>query len=114
MRVESALRRQKKSREEQGVAIFFLRVSDPYAPPAVKGSSIPGVVDIAKSTGGQAFFSEAMAVKEGVVPLISAIHRQWALDLVPAQAPDQKLHSLTIKSSQKDLQLSVPAHVFLP
>ncbi|MGA2459708.1 MAG: hypothetical protein ABSF85_19255 [Terriglobales bacterium] len=37
-----------------------------------------------------------------------------ALSFVPAQPLDPKLHSLDIKTSQKDIRISAPAHIFVP
>jgi hypothetical protein len=50
---------------------------------------------------------------KGVPYALSAIDDQWALRFVPAQPPDQKMHSLQIKSGQKDLDISAPAHFSL-
>ncbi|HET6205933.1 MAG TPA: hypothetical protein VFD98_03935, partial [Terracidiphilus sp.] len=60
---------------------------------------------------GEAVYDKGL--EDGVISLLYAIRRQWTLVLTPVQTPDQKLHSLTIKTSQKDLLLSVPIHVFV-
>ena len=62
-------------------------------------------------TGGLAFRPKKL--EEGVPLLLGAIHRQWVLDVVPPQVPDQKLHTLSIKSSEKNVQISTPAQIFL-
>jgi len=60
-------------------------------------------------TGGQAFISKNLV--QGTAALVDAINGQWALSLLPSQAPDQKLHSLTVKISKKDAHLSAPAKI---
>ena len=52
-------------------------------------------------------------LSDGVNTLLHAIQEQWVLDILPHQARDQKLHSLTIKSSEKDVQLSAPVQILL-
>jgi VWFA-related protein len=96
--------------EEQGVAIFSLATSSlETASSARRGTEI--LMEASQSTGGRAI--HAGKLEKGVQPLLAAIRQQWALGLVPSQTPDQKLHSLSIKSTQKDVQLSFPAHVLL-
>jgi hypothetical protein len=105
----------------QGIVIFSLatevsqRLSDPYAASKWTGAGPPPGVrnlrEISQTTGGEAVYDKEL--EDGVVSLLNAIRRQWALVLRPVQPPDQKLHSLIIKTSQKDLLLSVPAHVFV-
>jgi hypothetical protein len=51
---------------------------------------------------------------DGVAPLIAAIQGQSVLSIVPSQAADQKLHSLAVKTTEKDLSVSVQAHILLP
>lgn len=70
------------------------------------------VVGLVKSTGGETLTPAKL--DKGVAPLLDAVHRQWVLDLIPAKHSDQKWHSLAFKTVQKDLQLSVPAHLFIP
>jgi hypothetical protein len=103
----------KKIAEGQGVPIFFLATKlDLDAPTPAPGLGPGAFLDFIKSTGGLTFVPEKLV--EGVAPLLNAVHHQWALTLAPTQPLDQKLHSLTIKTTQKDLQLSVPAKIFLP
>ena len=67
--------------------------------------------EVSQDTGGR-----AITVKnptDGVVPLLKDIESQWALSFVPAQSLDQKFHSLGIKTSQKELRISAPAHIFV-
>ena len=62
-------------------------------------------------TGGQSF--RPKRVEEGVPLLLEAIHKQWVLGVVPPQVHDQKLHTLSIKSSEKNVQISAPAQILL-
>ena len=65
--------------------------------------------EVSQVTGGR-----AIGVKnptDGVAPLLAAIEEQWALRFVPAEPLDQKLHSLGIKTSEKDVRISAPAHI---
>jgi Ca-activated chloride channel homolog len=94
--------------ENEGIAVFSL----------VPGSASPGpraeqfLKEVSRNTGGRVIFSKNLA--EGVAPLLTAIEEQWALSFVAFKSPDQKLHSLAVKSSQKDLQVSAPTHILLP
>lgn len=67
--------------------------------------------EIGHKTGGQAI--DVRNLTDGVLPLLASIDSQWAVSLVPAQSPDQKLHSLNVWSSQKDILISAPTHIFL-
>lgn len=67
--------------------------------------------EVSQDTAGR-----AISVKnptDRVVPLLKDIENQWALSFVPAQSLDQRFHSLGIKTSQKDIQISAPAHIFV-
>ncbi len=95
----------------EGVAIFCLqtgtsemgRIEGRYARLHLELASL--------ETGGQNFRPER--VEDGVALLLNAIHKQWILGVVPHQVPDQKLHSLSIKSSEKNVQISAPMQVSL-
>jgi hypothetical protein len=50
----------------------------------------------------------------GAGPLIDAVNKQWAAELIPALTPDQKLHSFAVKDAQKGVSLVSPARIFLP
>jgi hypothetical protein len=39
---------------------------------------------------------------------------QWQLSFMPAQEGDRRLHTLEVKSSQKEIRVSAPVGVFLP
>jgi VWFA-related protein len=93
--------------EKEGVAVFSLITESSLAGP--HGEHF--MKEVSQITGGR-----AISVKkptDGVASLLAAIENQWTLTFVPAQSPDQKLHSLVIKSSQKDIRISAPAHVLL-
>jgi hypothetical protein len=62
-------------------------------------------------TGGQSF--RPKRVEEGVSLLLDAIHKQWVLGVVPSQVHDQKMHDLSVKSSEKNVQISAPGRIFL-
>jgi VWFA-related protein len=89
--------------EKKGVAIFSL------ATPTLSGERI--LSEISNSTGGKAIFDKNL--EEGIAPLLTAIHNQWVLSLVPQQAPDQKLHSLTVKTTQRGVSLIAPEKILL-
>jgi|SRR5579871_885945 len=93
--------------EKEGVAVFSLITESSLAGP--QGEHF--MKEVSQDTGGR-----AIGVKipmDGVAPLLTAIEDQWALSFVPAQSLDQKLHSLGIKTSQKDVRISAPAHIFV-
>jgi VWFA-related protein len=93
--------------EKEGVAVFSLITESSLAGPT--GEHF--MKEISQDTGGR-----AIGVKnptDGVAPLLTAIENQWALSFVPAQSLDQKFHSLGIKTSQKDIRISAPAHIFV-
>jgi hypothetical protein len=52
-------------------------------------------------------------VEDGVPLLLEAIHKQWVLCVVPSQVHDQKMHDLSVKSSEKNVQISAPARILL-
>jgi VWFA-related protein len=62
-------------------------------------------------TGGQSFHPKSL--EEGVPLLLDAIHKQWVLSVTSSQVPDQKLHAFSIKSSEKDVQVSAPDQIYL-
>jgi VWFA-related protein len=68
--------------------------------------------DLSHSTGGQAWYEAT--VRQSIEPLLAALHRQWALDLAPTPARDGKLHALSVRSSQKDLEFYAPTRIPLP
>ncbi len=103
--------------EREGVAIFSLttevsiREKGEWAVPAEISMGARFLQEASQFTGGQAFYETEVA--KGVAPLLKAIHRQWILSLAPAQVPDQRMHSLTIKNSNKGLQLAAPVKILL-
>jgi len=96
-----------ESAEKEGVAVFSLITQSSLSGP--RGERF--MKEVSQDTGGR-----AISVKnpmDGVAPLITAIEDQWAVSFLPAQSLDQKLHSLGIKTSQKDVRISAPAHIFV-
>lgn len=94
--------------ETEGVAVFSL-ATPRSARSAPRGEYV--LKEISRSTGARAIVGPSLA--EGVQQVLSAIDEQWALSFVPAQPPDQKLHSLHVKSGQKSVDISAPSHFFL-
>lgn len=92
--------------EKEGVAIFSLVTRSSLAGP--EGEHF--LQKVSRDTGGQAVSVKNLT--DGVALLLKAIEDQWALSIVPAQSLDQKLHSLDIKWSQRDVRISAPAHIF--
>jgi Ca-activated chloride channel family protein len=90
--------------EKEGVAVFSL----------VTWSDLSGSAgehflnEVSHDTGGRAI--RAKNLTDGVAPLLAAIEDQWALSFVPAQSLDQKLHSLNVKTGQKDVRIFAPGH----
>lgn len=103
--------------EREGVAIFSLateasiREKSEWEPPAGVPMGVRFLQDASQFTGGQAFFETE--VTKGVAPVLKAVHRQWILSLAPAQGPDQKMHSLTIKNATEGLRLATPARILI-
>lgn len=93
--------------EKEGVAVFSLATRSSLAGP--RGEHF--LKEVSHETGGQAI--NVKNLTDGVAPLLTAIEDQWALSFVPAQSLDQKLHSLDIKTSQKDIRISAPAQIFV-
>jgi VWFA-related protein len=93
--------------EKEGVAVFSLITQSSLAGP--RGEHF--MKKVSQNTGGWAFSVKNPV--DGVAPLLTAINSQWALTFVPAQSLDQKLHSLGLKTSQKDVSFSAPAHIFI-
>jgi Mg-chelatase subunit ChlD len=92
--------------EREGVSVFSLATS----PLSIQGEA--SLKQASKDTGGRAFFVNQLS--GGVVPLLAAIQGQSILNIVPSQAANQKLHSLVVRISEKDLSVSVPARILLP
>lgn len=91
--------------EREGVAIFSL------ATPNDIRSGTRELDEISSATGGKAILYKEL--EEGVAPLLAAINGQWALSLVPQQAPDKKLHSISVKTTQRGVSLTAPTKILL-
>jgi Ca-activated chloride channel homolog len=92
--------------EREGVAIFSLAESSSPS----KGEA--SLKQASKDTGGREIVVNKLS--EGIAPLLTAIQGQLVLSIAPSQAADQKLHSLAVKTTEKDISVSVPAHILLP
>jgi hypothetical protein len=97
--------------EDEGVAIFSLQPGVGSVTSVEVHRAAHFLQEASHDTGGQPIRIDKLS--DGVNTLLHAIHEQWVLDILPHQARDQKLHSLTIKSSEKDLQLSAPVQILL-
>jgi len=101
--------------EKEGVAVFSL-ITDPLplspSPQGLRlGQGDHVLKEVSQETGGL-----AVSVRDSthaVATLLAAVENQWALSFVLAQSPDEKLHSLAIRTSKKDIRISAPAHVFV-
>ena len=93
--------------EKQGVAVFSLITESSLAGP--QGAHF--MKEVSQNTGGRAV--RVKSPTDGVTPLLTSVEDQWVLSFVPAQSLDQKLYSLGIKTSQKDVRISAPAHIFV-
>jgi Ca-activated chloride channel homolog len=92
--------------EREGVAVFSLaEFSD-------SGQGEGVLRQVSKDTGGREIVVNKLS--EGIAPLLAAIQGQSVLTIVPSQAADQKLHSLVVKTTEKGISVSVPAHIPLP
>ncbi len=94
--------------EKEGVAVFSLITQSALAGP--RGEHF--LREISSDTGGRAVISKGLL--DNVPILLAAINEQSALSLMPLQSPNQKMHALQVKSTNKDVEISAPAHVFLP
>jgi VWFA-related protein len=95
----------------EGVAIFTLQAGDSEMG-STEARHARRFLELASlDTGGRTFRPKRL--EDGVPLLLDAIHKQWALGIVPLQVPDQKLHALSIKSSEKNVQISAPARILL-
>ncbi len=96
----------------EGVAIFSLQ-TDTSEMGSSEARHARRFLELASlDTGGRTF--RPKRVEEGVPLLLDAIRKQCVLDVVPPQVPDQKLHTFSIKSSEKNVQISAPARILLP
>jgi len=97
--------------EDEGVAVFSLQVIGEGMNGAETRRATHFLQKIASDTGG-AFFHPKRP-EQGVSLLLNAVHRQWALGVLPSQPPDQKQHSFAVKSAEKDVRVSAPVKISL-
>jgi len=93
--------------QEQGVSVFSLQTLSSLAGP--RGEQF--LKDLSHNAGGQ--YTSGKDIVEAVGPLVGAINGQWVLSLAPLQNRGNGLHSLTVKTSQKNVRLSAPAHILV-
>jgi VWFA-related protein len=93
--------------EKEGVAVFSLITRSPLAGP--QGEHL--MTEVSRDSGGWA--TSVGNPMDGVAPLLMAVENQWALSFAPVQSLNQKLHSLDIKTEQKDIRISAPARFFV-
>jgi len=95
---------------EEGVSVFSVVTKGPMAGPmtGTRGQKI--LKQISQRTGGLATDKD---LKQAVPMALAAIEAQWAVTVVPTQSADRKLHSMQIKSAQKDVRVSAPSDLFL-
>jgi len=99
--------------EQEGVPVFSLVIHSESASHGRFGSASRGretLKEISRNTGGMAADNQM----DGVPQLLHAIDAQIVLTVVPEQASDRNLHSLRVKAEQKDIEILVSTHVFLP
>jgi hypothetical protein len=92
--------------EREGVAIFSL------AEPSDSKKGGTALTQVSHDTGGVEVFVNKRS--DGIAPLLVAIQGQSVLSIQPSQAADRELRSLVVKTTEKDISVSVPAHVLLP
>jgi Mg-chelatase subunit ChlD len=90
--------------EDSGIAVFSLAIGE------IEKYGQRFLNEIGPKTGGQT--EVRTNAQDGVNRLLQAINGQMAVRIVPTQQPDQKHHSLTVKSAHKDA-VSAPAAVLL-
>ncbi len=91
--------------EKEGVAVFSLITESLLS--GRQGQHF--LKEVSEVTGGRAIGTKNPT--DAVAPLLTAIESQWALNFTPAQSLDKKVHSLGVKTSQKDIRISAPAHI---
>jgi len=93
----------------EGVAIFSLQTGT-SGMGSTEARLAKRFLELASlDTGGQTF--RPKTVEEGVPLLLEAIRNQWVLGVVPPQVPDHKLHALSIRCSEKNVQISAPGRI---
>ena len=97
-----------KSVQREGVTVFML--SQLSGDAASKGEYV--IDELTRSSGGRGMEDGMMLNK--VPALINAIQSQIELTIVPAQAIGGKLHSLSIKTTQKSIAITAPAAIPIP
>ena len=89
--------------QEEGIAVFSLAPQ-----PEPRGERF--LKEVSESTGGRYINNNL----KQLIPVLSAIDAQWLVSFTPSQSGGGKLHSVRIKSTQKHVEISAPANIFLP
>ncbi len=97
-----------ETEQREGVAVFSLAE---YG--ADTGHGLELLKQFAKDTGGTAVLEKKMA--DGVAALIAAVQGQSVLGIAaPTQPGSGTLHSLSIKTREKGVQIAAPANIPIP
>jgi Mg-chelatase subunit ChlD len=91
---------------EEGVSVFSIVTKGPMGGP--QGEKF--LKEVSQMTGG---FATDKDLKQAVSLSLGAINPQWVVTAVSTTSPDRNLHSMQIKSMQKDVRISAPSGVLL-
>jgi hypothetical protein len=91
---------------EEGVSVFSVVTKNPMS--GSKGEEF--LKEVSQMTGS---LETDKNLKQGVSLLLAAIKAQWVVTLVSPQSADGNLHSMRIKSAQKDVRVLAPSGVLL-
>ena len=97
-----------ETEQREGVPLFSL--SEYSAGGSGKGLDL--LQQFAKDTGGNAVLENKMA--DGVAALIADVQSQSILSIAPAHSGNGRLHSLSIKTLEKGVNIAAPAHILIP
>lgn len=94
--------------QQESVPIFSL------AEYSTGGSSkgLDTLMRLGRDTGGTQVLGETMAA--ALPKLLAAIRGQSLLSIAPTQTNGSRLHSLSIKTSEKGVSVAAPARIFIP
>lgn len=96
--------------EQNGIAVFSLNTGSVSESDEERGDQ--NLKEISVKTGGREFQGKNM--EDATSQLLVMIRQEWIVSFVPAQSPDGKVHKLAVKSPEKRLRFSAPAHIYLP
>jgi VWFA-related protein len=99
---------------QEGVSVFSVMMKSPFsvmmksAPSRSRGETL--LKEISRMTGGVSIETD---LKSAVPLVLAAINAQSIVTVVPSQSRDNKLHSVQVKSTQKDIHIYAPTDVSL-